>query len=76
MEPLGADTSSDSNDDLGIPPPPPPVTPCSHDHKACGSRDTPSAAPPSIDPALASILQSLTQQHAHLAVKQARQAAI
>jgi hypothetical protein len=34
-----------------------------------------SVAPP-IDPALAAILQSLTQQQAHLAAEQARQAAI
>jgi hypothetical protein len=31
-----------------------------------------SAAPPAIDPALASILQSLTQQQAHLAAEQTR----
>jgi hypothetical protein len=65
----------DDDDDFGIPPPPPPpMPPCSHDHEAGSSRATP-AAPPAIDPALASILQTLTQQQAHLAVEQTRQAA-
>jgi hypothetical protein len=63
-----ADTSSD--DDEGLPPPPP-VPPRSHDHEACSSSAAP-ATPPAIDPALAAILQSLTQQQAHLAVEQAR----
>eukprot|EP00267_Zea_mays_P054666 XP_020407922.1 predicted GPI-anchored protein 58 [Zea mays] len=67
------DTSSDEDEDLGIPPPPP-VPPRSHDHKAGGSSATPSAAPPAIDPALAAILQSLTQQQALMVTEQARQA--
>jgi hypothetical protein len=60
------------DDDFGIPPPPP-MPPRSHDHEAGSSRATP-AAPPAIDPALASILQTLTQQQAHLAAEQTRQA--
>jgi hypothetical protein len=59
-----ADTSSD-DEDLGIPPPPP-VLPRSHDHEA-GSSSAALAAPPAIDHALVAILQSLTQQQAHLA---------
>jgi hypothetical protein len=63
------------DDDFGIPPPPPPpMPPRSHDHEVGSSRATP-AAPPAIDPALASILQTLTQQQAHLAAEQTRQAA-
>jgi hypothetical protein len=50
----------DDDDDFGVPPPPP----RSHDHEA-GS--TSGAAPPAIDPALVAILQTLTQQQAHLA---------
>ena len=50
----------DDDDDFGIPPPPP-MPPRSHDHEAESSRATP-AAPPAIDPTLASILQTLTQQ--------------
>jgi hypothetical protein len=58
-------TVDDDDDDFGIPPPPPPpppppMPPRSHDHEARSSRATP-AAPPAIDPALASILQTLTQ---------------
>jgi hypothetical protein len=69
------DAAVDDNDDFGIPPPPsPPMPPRSHDHEARSSRATP-PAPPAIDPALASILQTLTQQQAHLAVEQTRQAA-
>jgi hypothetical protein len=65
----------DDDDDFGIPPPPPPpMPPRSHDHEAGSSRATPTA-PPAIDPALASILQTLTQQQAHLAAEQTRQAA-
>jgi hypothetical protein len=65
----------DDDDDFGIPPPPlPPMPPRSHDHEAGSSSATP-AAPPAIDPALASILQTLTQQQAHLAAEQTRQAA-
>jgi hypothetical protein len=68
-------TVDDDDDDFGIPPPPPPpMPPHSHDHEAGSSRATP-AAPPAIDPALASILQTLTQQQAHLAAEQTRQAA-
>jgi hypothetical protein len=64
----------DDDDDFGIPPPPPPpMPPRSHDHEARSSSATP-AAPPAIDPALASILQTLTQQQAHLAAEQTRQA--
>jgi hypothetical protein len=62
----------DDDDDFGVPPPPPPpMPPRSHDHEAGSS----SATPPAIDPALASILQTLTQQQAHLAAEQTRQAA-
>jgi hypothetical protein len=45
------------------------VPPRSHDHEAGSSSATP-AAPPAIDPALAVILQPLTQQQAHLAAVQ------
>jgi hypothetical protein len=69
-----AETSSDDDEDPRIPLPPP-VPPRSHDHEAGGSSATPSATPPMIDPTLAKILQSLTQQQAHMAVEQARQAA-
>jgi hypothetical protein len=69
-----ADTSSDDDEGLGIPPPP--LMPCrSHDHEA-GSSSAAPAAPLAIDPALVAILQSLTQQQAHLAAEYARQAAI
>jgi hypothetical protein len=65
----------DDDDDFGNqPPPPPPMPPRSHDHEVGSSSGTP-VAPPVIDPALASILQTLTQQQAHLAVEQTRQAA-
>jgi hypothetical protein len=65
----------DDDDDFGIPPPPPPpMPPRSHDHEAGSSSATP-AAPPAIDPTIASILQTLTQQQAHLAAEQTRQAA-
>jgi hypothetical protein len=67
------DATVDDDDDFGIPPPPP-MPPRSHDHEARSSRATP-AAPPAIDPALASILQTRTQQQAHLAAEQTRQAA-
>lgn len=77
MQPLVVDTSSDSDDeDIGIPPPPPLVPPRSYDHEVGGSSVAPSAAPPSIDLALAAILHHLTQLQAYLAAKQARQAAI
>jgi hypothetical protein len=49
------------------------MPPHSHDHEA-GSSSAAPAAPPTIDPALASILQTLTQQQAHLAAEQTRQA--
>jgi hypothetical protein len=69
------DAAVDDDDDFGIPPPPPPpMPPCSHDHEAGSSSATP-ATPPAIDPALASILHTLTQQQAHLAAEQTRQAA-
>jgi hypothetical protein len=62
----------DDGDAFGVPPPPPPpMPPRSHDHEAGSSSATP-AAPPTIDPALAAILQTLTQQQAHLAAEQAR----
>jgi hypothetical protein len=64
----------DDDDDFGIPPPPPPMPARSHDHEAGSSSATP-AAPPAIDPTIASILQTLTQQQAHLAAEQTRQAA-
>jgi hypothetical protein len=63
----------DDDDDFGILPLPP-MPPRSHDHEAGSSSATP-PAPPAIDPALASILQTLTQQQAHLAAEQTRQAA-
>jgi hypothetical protein len=66
-------TVDDYDDDFGILPPPP-MPPRSHDHEAGSSSATP-AAPPAIDPALALILLTLTQQQAHLAVEQTRQAA-
>jgi hypothetical protein len=47
----------DDDDDFGILPLPP-MPPRSHDHEAGSS----SAAPPAIDPTLAAILRSLTQQ--------------
>jgi hypothetical protein len=58
----------DDDDDFGVPPsPPPPMPPRTHDHEAGSSSG---AAPPAIDPALAAILQTLTQQQAHLAAVQ------
>ena len=50
------------------------MPPRSHDHEARSSRATP-AAPPTVDPALATILQSLTQQQDLIGSEQARQAA-
>jgi septal ring factor EnvC (AmiA/AmiB activator) len=50
------------------------VPPRSHDHEAGSSRAAPTALP-TVDPALAAILQSLTQQQALIASEQARQAA-
>jgi hypothetical protein len=50
------------------------MPPRSHDHEAGSSHATP-AAPPAVDRAFASILQTLTQQQAHLAAEQTRQAA-
>jgi hypothetical protein len=64
----------DDDDAFGIPPPPT-VPPCSHDHEARSSTAAP-AAPPTIDPALAAILQTLTQQQAHLVAEQTREAAV
>jgi hypothetical protein len=58
----------DDDDAFGVPPPPP-MPPRSHDHEAGSSSATP-AAPPTIDPALGAMLQTLTQQQAHLAVVQ------
>jgi hypothetical protein len=51
------------------------MPPRSHDHEAGSYSGVAPAAPPAIDPALASILQTLTQQQAHLAAEQTRQAA-
>jgi hypothetical protein len=66
------DDDDDDDDDFGVPPPPPPpMPPRSHDHEAGSSRAAPST-PQAMDPALASILQTLTQQQAHLVVEQAR----
>ena len=58
------DDDDDDDDVLGVPPPMPPRT---HDHEAGSSSGAALAAPPAIDPALAAILQTLTQQQAHLA---------
>jgi hypothetical protein len=57
---VAAYTSSDDDEDLGILPLPL-VPPRSHDHMASSSSAAP-ATPPAIDPTLAAILQSLTQQ--------------
>jgi hypothetical protein len=56
------------DDDFGVPPPPP-MPPRTHDHEAGSSSASP-AAPPAIDPTLAAILQTLTQQQAHLVAVQ------
>jgi hypothetical protein len=67
FETQGAATHDDDDDDLGVPPPPPPpMPPRTHDHEAGSSSGAAPAAPPTIDPALAAILQTLTQQQAHL----------
>jgi hypothetical protein len=64
----GGVAHDDDDDVFGVPPPPPPpMPPRSHDHEA---RSSNGAAPPAIDPALAAILQTLTQQQAHLAAIQ------
>jgi hypothetical protein len=76
FETQGATIPDDDEDDDGFGiPPPSPMPPRSHDHEA-GSSSAAPAAPPVIDPALAAILQTLTQQQAHLAAEQARQAAV
>jgi hypothetical protein len=68
----GTTADDDDDDDFGVPPPPPPpMPPHSHDHEAGSSRAAP-ATPQAMDPALASILQTLTQRQAHLAAEQAR----
>jgi hypothetical protein len=65
------DDDDDDDDDFGVsPPPPPPMPPCTHDHEAVSSSGAALAAPPAIDPALVAILQTLTQQQAHLAAVQ------
>jgi hypothetical protein len=65
------DDDDDDDDDFGILPLPPPlVPPRSHDHEAGSSSGAAPAAPPAIDPTLAAILQTLTQQQAHLAAVQ------
>jgi hypothetical protein len=46
------------------------MPPHTHDHEARSSSGAALAAPPAIDPALAAILQTLTQQQAHLAAVQ------
>jgi hypothetical protein len=75
FEPQDAAVDDDDDDDFGIPPPPPPpMPPRSHDHEVGSSSATPTA-PPAIDPTIASILQTLTQQQAHLVAEQTRQAA-
>jgi hypothetical protein len=61
----------DDDDDFGVPPLPlPPMPPRTHDHEAGSSSGAAPAALPAIDPALAAILQTLTQQQAHLAAVQ------
>jgi hypothetical protein len=60
FETQGTTVPDDDDDDFGILPPPP-MPPRSHDHEARSSSAAP-AAPSAIDPALAAILQSLTQQ--------------
>jgi hypothetical protein len=68
FETQGAAAHDDDDDVFGVPPlPPPPMPPRTHDHEAGSSSY---AAPPAIDPALAAILQTLTQQQAHLAAVQ------
>jgi hypothetical protein len=62
------DDDDDDDDDFGIPPH---VPPRSHDHEAGSSRAVPTA-PPAVDPALAAILQALTQQQTLMASEQAR----
>jgi hypothetical protein len=70
FETQGAAVPNDDDDDFGVPPPPPlPMPPRTHDHETGSSSATP-ATPPAIDPALAAILQTLTQQQAHLAAVQ------
>jgi hypothetical protein len=54
FETQGTAVADDDDDDFGIPPLPP-MTPRSHDHEA-GSSSAAPAAPPAIDPALATIL--------------------
>jgi hypothetical protein len=61
----------DDDDDFGVPPPPPPpMPPRTHDHEAGSSSGAAPAAPHAIDPALATILLTLTQQQAHLTAVQ------
>jgi hypothetical protein len=57
------DDDDDDDDDFGVPPPPR-MPPRTHDHEAGSSSG---AAPPAIDPTLVAILQTFTQQQAHLA---------
>jgi hypothetical protein len=64
-------SDNDDDDDFGVPPPPPPpMPPRTHDHEAGSSSGAAPAAPLAIDTALAAILQTLTQQQAHLAAVQ------
>jgi hypothetical protein len=68
----GTAADDDDDDDFGVPlPPPPPMPPRSHDHEAGSSRAAP-PHPQAMNPALASILQTLTQQQANLAAEQTR----
>jgi hypothetical protein len=53
---VAAHDDDDDDDVFGVPPPPP-MPPCSHEHEAGSSSG---ATPPTIDPALATILQTLT----------------
>jgi hypothetical protein len=71
FETQDATVDDDDDDDFGVPPPPPPpMPPCTHDHEAGSSSGAAPATPPAIVPALAAILQTLTQQQAHLATVQ------
>jgi hypothetical protein len=64
----------DDDDDFGVPPPPPPpMPPRTHDHEVGSSSGAAPAAPPAMIMrlgALVAILQTLTQQQAHLGAVQ------
>jgi hypothetical protein len=72
FETQGAAVPDDDDDDFGILPPP--LPPRSRGHEAESSSAAPTA-PPAVDPALAAILHTLTQQQALMASEQARLAA-